>query len=145
MSSQIGISYPPLFFMLILIKILRVKLLQREALSFIVAGSFNTLFCYTIFSVAFYAGLNSILAMTVAALLTIFVGFFVMSYFVFASQPTLRRSLKFFVMQILGYVINISILELILIAGISGYIGGSISLSTTAIFTYFISKYIVFV
>ena len=130
--------------MLILKKILRGELLQKKSVRFIVAGSFNTLFCYIIFCVALYAGLSSILAMTSATLLTIFVGFFVMSHFVFSRKPTLRRLLKFFGMQILGYIININVLELILIAGISGYIGGSISLGFTAIFTYFISKYIVF-
>lgn len=91
-----------------------------------------------------HAGFESWLAMTIATAITICVGFLVMAGFVFGCAPTLRRSMAFVVMQGIGYLININILHLILRTGLSDYFSGIMSLLVTAIFTFLISKYIVF-
>jgi len=130
--------------MRILIGTIKVKLLQTEVIRFVIAGSFNTLFCYAIFVLSLLADLTNTMAMTIATLVTIFVSFFVMSRFVFVRDVAAKHYLRFFVMQSFGYLINIGILQLVLLIGISGYIGGIVSLSVAATFTFFVSKYLVF-
>lgn len=130
--------------MLILIRTIKGKFLPAEAARFIVAGSFNTLFCYIVFILSLCAGLGGAQAMTIATLLTIFVSYFVMSRFVFVRDFTFGRYLRFFVMQGIGYVINIGMLQILMLAGISEYLGGIVSLLFAAIFTFFASKYLVF-
>ncbi|MDP1665888.1 MAG: GtrA family protein [Methylobacter sp.] len=126
------------------IKNLSKKLLKRESIRFIVAGSFNTLCCYLIFIMGLLAGLAPWLAMTIATAITICVGFVVMARFVFGCTLTLRRSMAFVVMQGIGYLININILSMISRTGLSDYFAGIMSLLVTAVFTFLISKYIVF-
>lgn len=121
------------------------KVLKKETIRFLIAGSFNTFFCYTIFIVLIFIGLESTLAMTIATLATICLGFFIMGRFVFACDLTLKRSLVFLAMQGGGYVININLLRLVSSTGVSDYLSGIISLLTTAVFTFFVSKHWVFI
>lgn len=118
--------------------------LDNEALRFVIAGSFNTIFCYIVFVCLLLTGLSSTLAMSVAAIVTTLIGFFIMSRFVFRCDLNIQRSLRFFTMQAVGYITNISILNLILLTGITAYQGGIASLAITATLTFFTSKYIVF-
>jgi hypothetical protein len=120
------------------------KLLTRETQRFIIAGSFNTLFCYVVFSILLFIGLGNIISMTIATLATIALSFFLMGRYVFGCDLTLKRSLVFFAMQSAAYIINIHILKLITWIGFSAYFGGIISLFLTAIFTYLVTKYLVF-
>lgn len=120
-------------------------ILGKEAIRFIIAGSFNTFFCYAIFIISIFIGLESTLSMTIATLATICVGFFIMGRFVFACDLTLKRSLVFIAMQGVGYVININMLRLLTSTGASDYLCGIISLLITAVFTFFVSKHLVFI
>lgn len=120
------------------------KVLEKETSRFIVVGSFNTLFCYIIFTISLFVGLEKTLAMTIATLTTIGLSFSLMGRYVFVSVLTLKRSLVFLAMQIVGYVININILRLVSWVGASDYLGGIISLLITAVFTYLVTKHIVF-
>lgn len=119
-------------------------MVKAEAVRFIIAGTFNTLFCYLIFSTALFVGLERTLAMTIATLITIPVSLFIMSRHVFACDLSIKRSVSFFIMQGVGYFFNISILLLVSWAGISDYFSGIISLSITAFLTFLISKYLIF-
>jgi putative flippase GtrA len=123
---------------------LSVKLFSNQSIRFLAAGTFNTLYCYLIFILSMMLGLESSLAMTIATICSMCVGFFLMARFVFRVTPTLGRSKAFIVMQGIGYLININILSLASLTGISDYLAGFISLLITAVFTFFISKNVVF-
>lgn len=137
-------SHSSLFFYIRVAKQLGTKLLNNETVRFIIAGSANTLFCYVIFTISLFCGLERTWAMSVATLATILVSFLVMGYYVFECGLTLRRFVMFFAMQGMGYVLNISLLTLISKSGVSDYLSGLISLLATAFVTFFMSKYVVF-
>ncbi len=119
-------------------------LINSEALRFIIAGTFNTALCYAAFVLLLLIDIASTPAMSIAAVTTALIGYFIMSRFVFRCDLSISRSIRFFAMQGVGYAINICLLNLILLAGISAYLGGIISLIITATVTFFASKYIVF-
>jgi putative flippase GtrA len=121
-----------------------VKLFRNQSIRFLAAGTFNTLFCYLIFTLSLMIGLESRLAMTIATIFTMCLGFFVMARFVFRVTPTLGRSKAFIVMQGIGYLININVLSLASLTEISDYLAGFMSLLITAVFTFCISKNVVF-
>jgi putative flippase GtrA len=128
---------------MIIIKYLK-KLSTIEALRFVIGGTFNTIFCYLIFTALLVFDFEPALAMTIATLITIPISFYVMGRLVFSIELSIKRSILFLVMQSAGYIINISILLLVSRAGASDYISGVISLGTTAFVMFFISKFWVF-
>ena len=126
------------------IKFLRNQLINSEVNRFIVAGAFNTIFCYLVFTLAMFVNIERIFAMTIAYLVTIPVSFFLMGRHVFSRELSIKRAVSFFAMQVVGYGSNIGILQLMSWTGISDYLSGIISLATTAFLTFLISKNWVF-
>jgi putative flippase GtrA len=120
------------------------KLSAIELVSFLIAGIFNTILCYFIFTAALVLGFTSVLSMTLATLVTIPVSFYIMGRYVFASEFSIKRSISFIIMQIAGCIINISILLLVLWIGVPDYFSGLISLALTAVIIFFASKFLVF-
>lgn len=119
-------------------------IIKKEALRFFIAGSINTIFCYILYIISLYSGFQRTSAMSFATLSTVFLSFIVMGRYVFASDLTKKRLAAFLLMHGIGYVFNIGILMLTSLSEFPDYLSGIISLSCTAIFTFFISKYIVF-
>jgi len=117
---------------------------KTQLLKYLIVGSFNTLFCYSLYSLMIWNGNDSVLSMSLATLLTVMLSYFLMGKIVFKTKLTRINGLGFLVMQSFGYLCNMMILTLLEMVGFQNYISGLLSLCIVAILTFFIGKFLVF-
>jgi hypothetical protein len=117
---------------------------KMQLLKYIIVGSFNTLFCYALYSLMIWYRNGSLLSMSLASLLTVMLSYFLMGKMVFRTKLTSTNGLGFLVMQCFGYLCNMAILSLLERVGVQNYISGLLSLGIVAILTFFIGKFLVF-
>lgn len=119
-------------------------MLNNEKMRYIVAGIFNTVFCYAIFTIVLLFGAGRTVSMSIATVATVAMSFLVMGRYVFACELTMQRLVAYVFMHGLGYVFNITILNWVSHGGVSDQVSGVVSLAATALLTFFVSKYVVF-
>lgn len=115
-----------------------------ELLRFFSIGLINTIFCYCIYTGLVAFGFETVFAMTIATIFTVIISFYMMGRYVFGADLTTRRAVYFFMMQFVGYIVNIKTLNIAELTGYSENLSGLISLAISAFVTFFISKFCVF-
>ncbi len=83
--------------------------------------------------------------MTIATLITVGLSYGAMGLFVFRNKLSCRNGVRFLLMHSSGYLLNIAILSGLYFTHISSYISGLISLACVAMFTFIVSKRLVFI
>lgn len=119
-------------------------MLSREVFRFIIVGATNTLLAYLLFALFIFIGLHYVVATFIAGLITMVLGFTLMSFFVFQNKTKAR---PFYFVAFFGvqYLLNVSIQYLLYEAGMGNeYMVGGIAVVMVAVYSFLVNKKIVF-
>lgn len=110
---------------------------------FVVVGTFNTGFSYVVYCVALFAGAPFELANLIAVVAGILLGYRTHLRFVFADahSPRLRR---YVVVWVALYLLNISLIRLLVDSGLNAYTAGAVTLPLMVAASYVLNRWIVF-
>jgi putative flippase GtrA len=112
-------------------------------MNFLVVGAINTLFGYSCFAIFLYMGLHYSLASLFATIAGVLFNFKTTGVFVFQSNDNCRL-LRFVMVYILVFVVNLLALKLFTVLEVNLYYGGLMILLPIAAITYFLQKKFVF-
>lgn len=116
---------------------------KRRFLTFLAIGGLNTLFGYSIYAGLLWMGLHYTVAAGIALVIGILFNFKTTGVIVFRSHDN-RLIIRFFLMYLFVYIVNILGLTLLKQIGINAYYGGLIMIAPQAILTYILSCRYVF-
>ena len=119
------------------------KKLHRELLSFIIAGSINTLVSYSLFCLFIFLGLNHIVAITLSFCCGVIFSFQTIGRFVFRARNT-KILVKFMILYISLYFFNVIFLEMLKHFSANWYLNGLITTIIAAALSFIINKLWVF-
>jgi putative flippase GtrA len=117
--------------------------MDARFLRFLVIGTLNTAFSYSLYALGLYLGLPFYLASLVALILGIFFSFFTQGRFVF-DVPLQGRFPRFVAIWMLIYVVNILVIRFIAIFDVNYYLAGMLALVPTTLLSFFLQRYLVF-
>lgn len=120
------------------------KIIGTQAFRYLVAGAFNTIFCYIIFVTFVINNFTTVCSMSFASAITLPVSYYLMSHYVFVNEASFKNFASFIMMQLGGYLINLNILVVVVWFGISVFWAGVISMLVTSVLVFIISKFLVF-
>lgn len=112
-------------------------------IKFLIAGSFNTLFYYTMYALFIYLNFHYSNAVLIATILTMFVSFKTFGKFVFQKHDN-RLIFKFTLLTLLNYILNIFLIFLLKEYNYNDYIAGIIAAIFVAINSFLVNKFFVF-
>jgi putative flippase GtrA len=115
----------------------------KHFLLYLLVGGINTLFGYAAFSLLLYLGLHYALASFIGASAGILFNFNTTGKIVFSNNNH-RLLIKFFLVYALIYLINVSLLKLMVIFAINLYLGSAVTLLPMAFLAYVLNKKFVF-
>ena len=119
-------------------------MLRREILRFIIVGAANTVLAYLLFALFIFLGLHYAVATFIAGIITMVLGFTLMSLFVFQNK-TRARPFAFVVFFGIQYFLNVAFQYLLYKAGMQNeYLVGGIAVVVVAVYSFLINKKIVF-
>jgi len=119
-------------------------MINRDVHNFLIIGSINTLFYYTLYSLFIYMEIDYKLSVLLATTFGVLFSFYTMSKYVF-KNPKKILIFKFIFNYILLYFLNIYIISLsykYLVKDL--YISGFVAVVVVAIVSYFTNKYFIF-
>lgn len=119
------------------------KKLQRELITFIIAGSINTLVGYGLFCLFIFVGLNHIIAITLSFCCGVLFSFQTIGRFVFRARNT-RILIKFIILYIGLYFLNVALLEALKYFSSNWYLNGLITTIIVAAVSFICNKLWVF-
>ena len=110
---------------------------------FLTVGLINTGFSYLIYAIGLFVGLPFTFANLIACLIGIFFSFRTQGAWVFkdAHDP---KFLRFVLVWISIYLVNIGLIALILDFGLDAYWAGAIALPFIVVLSYFAQRFFVF-
>lgn len=117
--------------------------LDHQLIRFILAGSINTVFGYTVFASLIKLGLHYTLAIFLGTCLGILFNFHTFGHFVF-HQLHYKRIPKSVISYGIIYVLNVSTVKSLLLCHFNIYVAGAISTVLMAFFSYLFNKRWVF-
>lgn len=117
--------------------------IHRQALLFLVVGGVNTLVGYGLYAFFIYCGMSYPLAIFFATVLGVLFNFKTIGTIVFRKTET-NRLFKFIAVYVLGYLLNISLLQLGQFITNNLYLAGFLGIIPTAIGTFILNKFFVF-
>jgi len=117
--------------------------LKKQIVSFILVGIVNTIFGYSIYALFIYFGLNYVTAVLFATMVGILFNFKTIGKYVFNSNKN-TLLLKFFLVYIVVFLLNIGIIKLLKPLGYSDYISGAFAIIPSAVLSFVLNKYYVF-
>jgi len=115
----------------------------KHFLRYLIVGGINTLFGYGAFAGLLYLGLHYALASFIATCAGILFNFNTTGRLVFKNNNS-KRLLKFLLVYALLYLINVSLLKLMVLFSINLYLGSAVTLLPMAWLAYLLNKKLVF-
>lgn len=117
--------------------------LSLQFFRFLVVGTFNTLFGYSVFAALILIGTTPTLALILAYGVGVVFNFFTTQRFVFNRSH--RASLfRFTIAYVVIYFFNLGLYKLVELAGTSPFITQALCLPVVAIFSFLLFKFQVF-
>lgn len=110
---------------------------------FLVVGTINTGFSYSVYALLLFLGLDYKLANLVALILGIIFSFVTQGRFVFQNTNA-RLFLRFAFCWALLYIFNIRLIEFFINYGFDAYQAGAIAVPPMTVLSYFIQKIVIF-
>ncbi|WP_405168767.1 GtrA family protein [Paenibacillus sp. FSL H3-0286] len=119
------------------------KLLNKQFLKFVISGGINTLFTYLVYLLLLQA-LSYSMSYTISYISGIFLSYYLNTIFVFKEKVTFRKFLKFPIVYLVQYLINLLMLfVLVEYLNLSKQIVPLIVIVVTIPITYTLSKLII--
>ncbi|MEK3865997.1 MULTISPECIES: GtrA family protein [Paenibacillus] len=119
------------------------KLLNKQFLKFVISGGINTLFTYLVYLLLLQV-LSYSMSYTISYISGIFLSYYLNTIFVFKEKVTFRKFLKFPVVYLVQYLINLLMLfVLVEYLNLSKQIVPLIVIVVTIPITYTLSKLII--
>jgi putative flippase GtrA len=115
----------------------------KPFLRYLIVGAINTLFGYSAFALLLYVGLHYTLAWLIAAGAGILFNFNTTGRIVFKNSNH-QLLIKFLKVYLLLYLINVTLLKLMVIFAINLYLGSAVILLPMAFVAYQLNKRLVF-
>lgn len=115
----------------------------KHFLRYLIVGGINTLFGYGAFAGLLYLGLHYALASFIATCAGILFNFNTTGRLVFKNKNS-KLLLKFLLVYALLYLINVSLLKLMVLFSINLYLGSAVTLLPMALLAYLLNKKLVF-
>lgn len=119
------------------------KILQYQFLRFLVVGVVNTIFGYSVYSVLLICGLHFTIASFLSTVMGILFNFKSIGRFVFHNTSN-SLLIKFFMVYIISYFVNITLIYIVNLYINNDYISGAICILPTSILSYFLNKTLVY-
>lgn len=124
------------------------KLAKMQVFRFLVAGGWNTVFSYLVFSGLYYffsATCHYMVILTIATGLGVTNAYICHKFFVFRTEGNyLREYLRFYAVYSVQIIINYIALPILIKLGMSAYLAQGLIIGVTTIGTYFGHKHISF-
>jgi putative flippase GtrA len=117
--------------------------LHRELITFLIVGSLNTLFSYSLFCLFIYLGLNHLIAITLSFCCGVMLSFQTIGRFVFKSHDR-ERMIKFIILYISLYLFNLVFLDSLKYISHNWYLNGLITTIIGAGLSFIFNKIWVF-
>jgi putative flippase GtrA len=117
--------------------------LHRELISFIIAGSINTLVSYGLFCLFIFMGFNHIIAITLSFCCGVLFSFQTIGRFVFRARNT-QILIKFMILYLSLYFFNVIFLEMLKHFSQNWYLNGLITTIIAAALSFICNKLWVF-
>jgi putative flippase GtrA len=116
---------------------------RSEFIRFLFVGGLNTLFGYAIYVAFILVGLSISLSLALATIAGVIFNFFTTGHLVFNNRDK-KRFFKFLLVYGLVYLINLSVLKMLVAAGAGAILAQLIALPFIAVLTFICMKFIVF-
>jgi putative flippase GtrA len=118
--------------------------LHHQLIAFVLVGILNTLFGYSVYALLIFAGLHYVLATLLSTIAGIAFNYKSIGVLVFKSHDN-SRIIRFFLVYVLIYILNVSGLYVYKTFGFSNmYLGGLMLLVPLAVLSFLLNKYFVF-
>ena len=118
--------------------------LPEQLIRFLIIGCVNTVFAYSIYALSIFLGAHYTLAVLLSTIIGTCFSFKTMGTMVF-DNPDNKLIFKFIAVYTLCYFLNIGILRLLTIIGVSNlYIAGLTSSLIVALISFCLNKWVVF-
>lgn len=121
----------------------RLFFLQHQLARYVLVGIANTAFSYLTYVVLLFAGFDFRIANLIALLLGIVVSFATQGKFVFRNATRVTFA-KFVVAWLLIYLLNISIIALLMHVSLDAYVAGAVATVPVTLISFFVLKFAVF-
>jgi len=123
---------------------IKINLLNEyKFFKFLLVGTINTIFGYTVFALLIFVGFHYTLSALLSTVAGVFFNFKTTGLFVFESRNNLLI-FRFFMVYGIIYVLNIIILKIFNSYEINMYLAGAVPLFPLAILAYLLNKNFVF-
>lgn len=119
------------------------RLLNFQFVKYLFVGVFNTAFSYGIYAALLFIGLEYRMANLLALLLGIGFSFITQGNMVFKNATRLTF-FKFVIAWLLIYLVNISLIAVLMRGDLSAYLAGALATIPVTLISYFILKFGVF-
>ena len=116
---------------------------RKEFLKFLAVGALNALFGYGCFALLIFAGMHYSAAVLLATIAGALFNFKTTGRLVFGSSDN-RRIFRFLAVYAVVYVMNVTLLKILLLAGLGPYAGGALLILPVALFAFILMKKLVF-
>lgn len=116
---------------------------NKQFIVFLLVGGINTLFGYSVFAFLIYLKLHYTLAALLSTIAGVIFNFNTFGRIVFKNAQS-RLFLKFAVVYVIVYLLNIGLITMLDMVLNNFYINGAIAMAIVAVLTYFLNKYFVF-
>jgi putative flippase GtrA len=110
---------------------------------FIAVGILNTIFGYSLYSALLLANIHYSIASALATVFGVIFNFKTSGYYVFKSKNN-KLILKFVILYIFLYIVNVCAIYLMVKFGLTPFIGGAIMILPCAILSFILQKKFVF-
>ena len=116
---------------------------KTQIFKFIVVGLINTIFGYSLYALLLSIGMHFSAAVAISTILGVIFNFKTVGAFVFRSNDN-KKFIRFVLVYIIVYLLNISGIGLLTSTGASPFVGGALMLLPCAIATFVLQKKLVF-
>jgi putative flippase GtrA len=117
--------------------------IRKEWQRFLLVGFLTTLFGYAMFSFFIFLKIHYTLSVLLATIVGVLFNFKTFGKWVFYNSDN-RLLLKFILVYIVVYVMNIAVIKILLLMKWNIYLSGGVSIVIAALVSYFLNKKFVF-
>ena len=121
----------------------RCKKEHLQLIRFLIVGLLNTVFGYGCFALFIYANIHYTLALFLATVAGVLFNFKSTGILVFKSHNN-QLIFRFVAVYVFLYGVNVTLLKLLYLLGLSLYFGGAVLLIPMALFAFFLNRKYVF-
>ncbi|WP_129101905.1 GtrA family protein [Arcobacter sp. F2176] len=121
-------------------------MINAKFIKFIFVGVLNTIFSYIIFVLIFYFSNNKEVTLTLSFVIAIIFNYLMISKYVFDDKKALYKLLKFFLVYLLLYIVNIVHLKVTVdFYGLNVYLAQFLTLLYLPLLSFYINNKYVFI